>query len=338
MLSGRELQSFIRATALCGTFGPLLTGVGSAVTRSSPPSAGTLSVVVVVGLAFHVYAYVLNDVVDLPVDRTEPRRAGSPLVTGRVSRAVALAVALGCLLVGLGLAVLVGPDGSVLVLASAYAAMTAYDVWGKRAAFPVVTDLVQGLSWAALLWWGARTAGEPTAATAWLSAGCVVFILLANGVHGSLRDLTNDVRCGARSTAILLGARPLPGGGVAVNGRCTVYAGTLHAAVLVSVVGAVLSEPLPSPTTLAVVALGAAMATVLARDAWASTRDGWRMRRLGLLHLASLLLLPLLAVGRHLDAATAAVVVLGVLGPIAANSWLPAALRAVLPTSPRRAS
>jgi 4-hydroxybenzoate polyprenyltransferase len=338
MLTGREVQSFVRATALCGTFGPLLTGVGSATTRSSPPSVGMLSLVVVVGLAFHVYAYVLNDVIDLPIDRTEPRRAASPLVTGRVSRAAALGVALAAAIVGLALAVVFGPDGSAVVLGAAYATMAVYDVWGKRSAFPVVTDLVQGVSWAALLWWGARTVGEPTAATAWLAAGCVVFILLANGIHGSLRDLGNDLRCGARSMALVLGARPLLDGGVSVNGRCAAYAGILHVGVIVCVVAAVLSEPLSSPVTLASVAVVAVAATVLARAAWASAGDGWRMRRLGLLHLALLLLLPLVAVSRHFDAATAAVVVVAVLGPIAANSWLPTALRTVLPARPRGVS
>lgn len=331
MLTGREVQSFVRATALCGTFGPLLTGVGSATTRSSPPSIGALALVVAVGLAFHVYAYVLNDVIDLPIDRTEPRRVASPLVTGRVSRDAALVVALAAGLVGLTLALVFGPDGSVVVLGVACATMAIYDVWGKRSAVPVVTDLVQGVSWAALLWWGALAAGEPTAATAWLAAGCVVFILLANGIHGSLRDLGNDERCGARSTALALGARPLRDGGVSVNGRCAAYAGLLHAGVLVCVVAAVVSEPRPSPVTLVGVAVLAVVATVLAREAWVSANDGWRVRRLGLLHLALLLLLPLVAVSGHFDAATAAVVVLAVLGPIAANSWLPTALRTVLP-------
>jgi hypothetical protein len=62
------------------------------------------------------------------------------------------------------------------------------------------------------------------------------------------------------------------------------------------------------------------------------------MRRLGLLHLASLLLLMLLAVSPHFDAVTGALVVVAVLGPIAANSWLPTALRTVLTVRPRRAS
>lgn len=330
MLSAREVQSFVRATALCGTFGPLLAGVGSAIDRTSPPPPGTMALVVGVGLAFHVYAYVLNDVVDLPIDRTEPRRAAFPLVTGRVSRAAALGVAVACVTIGLGLALAFGPTGSVAVLAGAYGAMAVYDLWGKRTAFPVVTDLVQGLSWAALLWWGAETAGQPTAATAWLAGGTVVFILLANGVHGSLRDLANDVRCGARSTAIFFGARPHAGGGVVVNTGFTAYAAVLHAGVIFSVVAAVRTDPRPAAAAVALVALLAAAATVLAYQAWAGRGDGWRMRRLGLLHLAFLLLLPLAAVSHHLDAATGAVVLMTVMAPIAANSWLPAALRAVV--------
>jgi 4-hydroxybenzoate polyprenyltransferase len=332
MLSAREVQSFVRATALCGTFGPLLTGVGSVIDRASPPPPGTIALVVGVGLAFHVYAYVLNDVVDLPIDRTEPRRATFPLVTGRVSRAAALAVAVACVPIGLGLALGFGPNGSVLVLGAAYAAMAVYDLWGKRTTFPVVTDLVQGLSWAALLWWGARTAGQPTEATAWFAGSTVALILLANGVHGSLRDLANDLRCGARSTAIVFGVRPLPGGGVAVNAGFTAYAAVLHCAVILGVVAAVLSRPRQAAGGLAAVGLVAAAATGLAHQAWASRRDGWRMRRLGLLHLASLLMLPLVAVSQRLDAATGVVVVITVVGPIAANSWLPAALRAVVPT------
>lgn len=338
MLSGSEVQSFVRATALCGTFGPLLAGVGSVTTKSSPPSIGTLALVVAVGLAFHLYAYVLNDVVDLPIDRTEPRRATFPLVTGRVGRGAALAVALACIPLGLGLASFFGAARSVAALGVAYAAMAVYDVWGKRSAVPLLTDLVQGVSWAALLWWGALTVGDPTLATMWLAAGTVAFILLANGVHGSLRDLANDARCGARSTALAFGSRPLPAGGVEVNVGYAAYAGVLHAAVLASVLAAVLSEPLPSVIAFALVATGAVASTALARNAWASRADGWRMRRLGLLHLASLLLLPLLAVTPYLDARTGAVVVVSVVGPIAANSWLPTALRTVLTVHPRRAS
>lgn len=335
MLSWAELRSFARVTALCGTFGPLLTGMGSVATESSPPSAATVAVVLGVGLAFHIYAYVLNDVVDLPIDRTEPRRAEFPLVTGRVGRGQALAIAVAGVPLGLGLAALHRPDGSMGVLAAAYASMAVYDVWGKRSGTPFLTDLVQGLSWATLLWWGALAAGRPSALTGWLAASLVVFILLANGVHGSLRDLENDLRCGGRSTAIVLGARPLPGGGVATTGTLTAYAAVLHALVVLSVGAAVVTDPRASGITVVAVAVLAVGASALARRAWAARGDGWLMRRLGMLHLAMLLLLPLVAVAQHFSTALVVVLLIGVVAPIAANSWLPAALRSLLSARPR---
>lgn len=338
MLSWQEVRSFARVTALCGTFGPLFTGVGSVADRAAPPTLTTIALILGVGLAFHVFAYVLNDVVDLPIDRSEPRRSDFPLVTGRVSRSQALAVSVGCIPVGLGLAALQGPIGAVAVLALAYGTMAVYDVWGKRSRLPVLTDLVQGLSWAALLWWAATATGQPRAMTAWLAGSIVVFILLANGVHGSLRDLANDLRCGARSTAIALGARPLAGGGVAAPPTLTWYAAVLHALVIVGVGAAVLSDPTSTPVTIALVALVAAVATALAGMAWDARGDGWLMRRLGLLHLAVLLLLPLVAVAHTFDVWMWTAVVVAVIGPILANSWLPTALRAVASPRARRPS
>ena len=48
---------------------------------------------VAVGLAFHVFGYVSNDVIDLPIDRTQPLRHADPLVRGAIGRRQALAFA-----------------------------------------------------------------------------------------------------------------------------------------------------------------------------------------------------------------------------------------------------
>ena len=115
-------------------------------------------------------------------------------------------------------------------LAAAFAGLAVYDLWGKRLRFPPFTDLIQGVGWAGLLFFGAAIQGPWTALTWFLAAFVVVFILMANGVHGSLRDLANDHRCGVRSTAILLGARPGHGStAVVVPPRLARYAVALHA-------------------------------------------------------------------------------------------------------------
>ena len=162
-----------------------------------------------VAIAFHVYAYVSNDVVDLPIDRTAPARWCSPLVLGTLRSGTAVAVA--AAQVPIAVAVTWWGGGGVpgvTALLVACALMLGYNLWGKRTRVPPVTDLVQGLGWSAFTLVGTFLAGGPGPATPWLLTFVTVYIMLANGVHGSIRDLRNDLRYDVRSTAILLGARP----------------------------------------------------------------------------------------------------------------------------------
>ena len=52
----------------------------------------------------------------------------------------------------------------------------------------------------------------------------IVYILLVNGINGSLRDLVNDYAFGTRTTAIWLGARPLPDDRFFIPARLQIYA------------------------------------------------------------------------------------------------------------------
>lgn len=167
-----------------------------------------------VAVCFHVYAYVLNDVVDLPVDRTHPDRQQDPLVRGAVRPATALGIALAQIPLGFGLLWLTGASPLAWqALAGAFALMAVYDVWGKRCPVPPLTDLAQGLAWGAMAYVGAGlTTRPPVMLTHVLFAYAAAHILLINGIHGGLRDLANDLQAGRVSTAAFLGARPLPGG------------------------------------------------------------------------------------------------------------------------------
>ena len=74
----------------------------------------------------------------------------------------------------------------------------------------------------------AAVAGGPTSLTVVVVAFVFVFIVMANGVHGSLRDLANDLTCGVRSTAIMMGVRPQGATGLFIPRRLTWYALTLQ--------------------------------------------------------------------------------------------------------------
>lgn len=187
---------------------------------------------IAVAFAYHNFAYVLNDVVDLPVDITQPARANYPLVRGTVTPGTALLFAL----IQVPLAFILtgwlrGHGDAFAWLAAAFLLMAVYNVWGKRIAVPPVTDTVQGLAWGSLLFYGATVApGQPTMLT-WLTFSfIVVYITLINGVNASLRDLVNDLRCNARTTAIWMGVRPLASSALAIPAWFRRYAFILQIA------------------------------------------------------------------------------------------------------------
>ena len=168
-----------------------------------------LLIIVVVALQFHIFTYVLNDVVDLPVDRLMPKRARHPLVRGEVSSSAALTSALLQVPLLLGTAWLTQRSlQAVLALVVALICMAIYDLWGKRNPFPPLTDLVQALSWGSLTLYGGWAAGGPTLLTFLLAAIFVVFILLMNGVFEGVIDIEEDSAAGLKTTAMTFGVRP----------------------------------------------------------------------------------------------------------------------------------
>jgi 4-hydroxybenzoate polyprenyltransferase len=200
------IYKFVRLPAI--GFTAILPVLGAATTGVSLDVRLWMGLLAVAAL-FHVFAYVHNDVVDLDLDRTEPWRADYPLVQGAIQPRHALLVAL--LQVPLGFLVSLWIDAGVAALgalAAAFALMAAYNLFGKRCRWPLFTDAVQGLGWCALAVFGGLVAGEAPRGATWLLAAHVfVYVLMVNGVHGSLRDLDNDRRMGARTTAVYFGAR-----------------------------------------------------------------------------------------------------------------------------------
>jgi 4-hydroxybenzoate polyprenyltransferase len=192
------------------------------------PSLRQVLVVLASTFAFHVFAYVQNDVIDLEVDRTQALRRDDLLVTGRIAPAHAMAAALLQLPLSLLLLWWHGaPPSCLAVVVAGYALMTVYNVYGKRCPFPPLTDFVQGVSWGTLALVGGMSTGRGASLLTLLAAahGCG-FLFLINGVHGGLRDLGNDLACGMRTTAILFGARPLAGGEARSSGALRGFAWT----------------------------------------------------------------------------------------------------------------
>lgn len=207
-------------------------------------SSSELAGLLLVMLCFHVYTYVLNDVIDLPIDRTQPQRRDDPLVRGSIRPSTALLIALLQPVLAVPLTMLLGGTTQAHVtLAFGFVMMGVYNLWGKRCPFPPVTDVIQGFAWGSLAIYAPYALGARPNTLTWLVAAYVsVFALFFNGIHGSLRDLGNDFARGARTTAIFLGARPASGDGDAYVPRAVVVFASLVLAALVGMVGLVMAR------------------------------------------------------------------------------------------------
>lgn len=326
-------MQFVRASALGPSVVMPLVGAATAGGAALP----TAFALVLVAASFHVFAYVLNDVVDLPLDRTEERRRTTPLVTGSIRPRTALAIALLQIPVAVACALAAGAGGAaVAALLFAFAAMAYYDVRGKRERLPLVPDVVQGLSWAALTACGAVAVGRPSALTWIVCAFVVLVIALINGLHGGLRDLENDLRCGARTTAIYLGARPRPDGGVTIPARLARYAVGLQALLVGCALSGLVVEALglPRPAVLwlsGTVVLGlSAASSVLLLWAAQAVQDFWRLRYIGMLHVLITLLIPIALVAHRVEPPVLTLMGAAFLLPLATDRWLPSALHWLL--------
>jgi 4-hydroxybenzoate polyprenyltransferase len=328
----RRLQAvalFFRLSAFGATAVMALFGAAS----NSPhlPAGAALSLLAIAA-CYHVFAYLLNDVVDLPIDRHEARRAISPLVLGTVRPGVALAIALASVPLGLAIAGLTpGGRRAAVSLAVSFALMAVYDLFGKRTRVPWVTDVVQGLAWATLLLCGAAVRGPWEPLTWMLFVFVTVYIVMANGVHGALRDLENDARQGARSVAIAMGARIDGDSRLVMPRSMTTYAWTLHAALVVlAFVPAALGEPpmarAARVVTVAALVVVSVLASRMAVDAVASP-DPLIRRSAGTLHVVLMIALPAIAVLAPLDLAFKLLLVTVFALPLTVLGWFPDALR-----------
>ena len=283
----------------------LLLPLAGAATVSTEVSGAQIAALLLVAIAFHVAGYVTNDVFDLRLDRTEPLRAGAPLVRGLVSPRVALSIGLVPVPLAAVLHLLAGgAPAAAVVLLSGMGLGLAYNAFGKRISVPFVSDGIQALAWIALALYGALAIGGAlTVPFIWLSVTVFLYVLMVNGLHGGLRDLANDARHGARTTAILLGARVGEDGRVVVPSRVAAYGLALHVLLLIAGVLAVAGRSLLAAA--GVVAAHLAL-LALARSAFRAGNHTV-MVRAGFAHLffsIGVVLLPFAVFGNAMTAST----------------------------------
>jgi 4-hydroxybenzoate polyprenyltransferase len=199
---------------------------------------GWLKWVVILSIAtcFHFFAYVTNDLIDLELDKTSALRSNDPMARGLVSTRWAIVFAV--IQFPLSMFFCGVTDISLqakVVLAGAFILILVYNFWGKRAVLPILTDIIQGLSWALVFIFGALAAGIPKMGIFITGVTFIVaFIVMINGVHGSIRDIQADSAYNVHTMVIKLGGKFIPPNSVFLPTGLKLYAAILHLILLVS--------------------------------------------------------------------------------------------------------
>jgi 4-hydroxybenzoate polyprenyltransferase len=300
---GRRLTSVALFTRFAAfSFSAVLPLLGAATVAPNLNAEAALRLLGI-AITFHIFGYVLNDIVDLPIDRTHPLRQRYPLVMGTISPRVALTIALAQIPLATVLTLqLTTRPLAYVALSSAFSLIAIYDVWGKRSSYPLLMDLIQGIGCCTLVLYGAYTAQDmPNQLTVVICTTVAVYIVLINGVHGSLRDLGNDIVHGVLTTPIFWGVRPSPTG-FTVPRRFVAYALCLQVLLGMLIVMPFLIGWLPYRHALLVVTMAAeavllGSSYVLLALAMSNLRNPKRLATIGTWHiivLLSMLLAPLL--------------------------------------------
>lgn len=164
-----------------------------------------LWVLLAVGLLYHVFTFVLNDVVDVEVDAKSRYVAARPLIEGGISHRQALVLVVVSLVTCLVLAGLTGSLFTVVFLFVAFVCALVYNVWSKRVAF---LEFVLGFGVFSLVLAGSFT-GPVSLSNITLDVGLAFFVqwVFSVGVAANLKDIEEDTKQGVFTSPTVLGVK-----------------------------------------------------------------------------------------------------------------------------------
>jgi 4-hydroxybenzoate polyprenyltransferase len=206
----RMLRDYIEITRL---FNMGLTAVAPVLGALSMWNVGTLSlwkllILFIIGSLAHAYGFVLNDVIDIRVDKLSKDLTSRPLVRGSITRRRAAFFAISCMVGSLLLSLLffselVSYIVLVLILLVAYFFATVYDFASKK--YPGMDLFVTGAVFFLILF-GASTIGTPTTLAFIVALIGALQVLFMNMINGAIKDIDHDKEGSANTIAIRLGA------------------------------------------------------------------------------------------------------------------------------------
>jgi len=191
----------LQATGLIAT----LSVIGAAVAGQKNPFL--LGVVFTIGVFYHVFLYVLNDYIDLEVDKKSKDLQRKPLVSGVIPKQNALLITTSAVIIIYILTTVFFPYVlTLLTLSFAVLLGLIYDCFGKK--MPGVADFVMAGSLSATFLFGASTSGYMFTMVVYLTFLIILFFTVyGNAVEGGLKDVDHDYLGGAKTLATIMGVK-----------------------------------------------------------------------------------------------------------------------------------
>lgn len=207
----RKLSAYARLLRFPGLGGLAIPPVIGAITVGVL-DLQILAILFLIGALSVIYGFVLNDYVDLELDKLVEELKGKPLVSGEVSKKSALTISFTCVILVFLLVFLLWKGKTIdedrfgaalsLILAGIFG--TIYNIYGKRF---VGSDVLVALSVAFLFLFGALSVGKPNVIT-W-----IVFLLTFNNlmhmniIEGGIKDADHDYLMNVKNIALAMGVK-----------------------------------------------------------------------------------------------------------------------------------
>jgi 4-hydroxybenzoate polyprenyltransferase len=195
-----------------------LTAVAPVLGALSMWNVGSLSlwklfILFIIGSLAHIYGFVINDVIDIRLDKLSKDLYARPLVRGSITRKRAAFFAISCLIGSFLLSFVFFSDlirylVLVFILLIAYFLATIYDIASKK--YPGM-DLVVASAIFFLILFGAWTIGTPTKLAYVVALIGGIQVLFMNMINGAIKDIDHDKEGSANTVAIRLGAKVYAG-------------------------------------------------------------------------------------------------------------------------------
>jgi len=209
------LRDYIELTRL---FNMGLTAIAPVLGALSMWNVGSLPlwkllILFIIGSLAHIYGFVINDVIDIRLDKLSKDLYARPLVRGSITRKRAAVFAISCLIGSFLLSFvffsdLLGYAVLVFILLMAYFLATVYDIASKK--YPGM-DLVVASAIFFLILFGASTIGTPTRLVYVVALIGGIQVLFMNMINGAIKDIDHDKQGSANTVAIRLGAKVYAG-------------------------------------------------------------------------------------------------------------------------------